>query len=139
MQSQKTNRQIIEFINFAQSYLAQNAEAESKFKYAISRMLKRCLTLHGKAQDQVEDINIQCCSVDDRGNILRDERNQYMFTKEQMVARTKAQRELMNKTVQIEAYISTDTPPSPLSPDDIEICEGFVLSTAAPLEVVANA
>lgn len=138
MQINKTNKEIITFINFAHAYLNAN-EGESKFKYAVGRMLKRCMTAHEKTQEQIEDINIDNCSEDDRGNIMRDERNQYVFTKPAMKARIGAQRELMRKSVQLEAYISTEPSVSPLSPDEFEICEGFVIDLNSPaLEVVAN-
>lgn len=124
-----TAKQISQFLNFSQSYLGENKE-DSKFSYAVRKMVKRCEVVGQEHNEQVEDINMRYAATDkDSKIVLRnvDPRLGFEFTKESLLERTKELRELAKKEYDLEPYIATELPPEPLSFEEKECCYGFVL------------
>jgi hypothetical protein len=110
-----THREIINFINSAGVWLATNNE-ETKFSYALNRVIKRAETIHRKFQDQREDLQLEHCMVDEKGKVLRatpspgNPQGGYEFTKDGLLKLNKAVRALLDTEVEIEPYIATAHP-----------------------------
>jgi hypothetical protein len=127
---------LIEFTNVADAYVRTHLE-ESKLTWGLNRVIKRARKILDDYQFQVEEINITHCAVDGSEVILRDERGQFKFTKEEILKRNRKIRDLQRTTVEIEPYIVAEVPEG-LSIDQKEAFEEFVFeATESKLEVVA--
>lgn len=132
-----TNQDAITFINAAGLWLERDAKdpsADSKFRYALRKVARRVGRLLEKFNETVEDINVEYASLqtkDKFGNDLKepvlakDEKGQYTYTPAGQKARTDAYRRLIRANVEVEPFIAI--PPSPLSDNEAEAFEGFVL------------
>lgn len=123
----KTIREIIQFNNFATNWVAQNG-VETKLKYAVNRMIKRTDPIKEKAFEELENARIDNCSVDERGNILREEGNPqlYKFTKDGLKALNKRSKEIYSDEIEFEQYIATQLPED-LDEVIRQIFTGFVI------------
>jgi hypothetical protein len=95
-------------------------------------------------RDKVDEINIKhCLAADDgKGEILRDDRGQYKFTKEGMLKRNAEIAKLMHSEIPLEVHFATQLP------DDLAISDrdsflGFVIrgeenESTTNLEVVVK-
>lgn len=83
----KTSWRRLEIFNrVAANYLAQHPN-ETKLKYAIERVQSQLPKIQTRIQEKLGEIEIDCCSVDDRENILRDAQGNLQFTKENLKKR----------------------------------------------------
>jgi hypothetical protein len=57
------------------------APAGTKLEHARNQTLKNASSFVEAYNDKLEDLNIDYCSTDDKGNIIRDPRGQYIFTR----------------------------------------------------------
>jgi len=129
----KTYQEIATFDGEARGWLAKNTE-NTKFSWAIKRVLKRTQAALQEYREKAEDITIEHCSVDGAGNIIIEEgrdplgrpMERYKFTKEALQKRNDEQRTLFKKQVDIEPYVATDLPKD-LSEEDKELFMDFVL------------
>lgn len=121
---QKSYGEMNQFIGAANAWLERNPN-ESKFSYAIKKVVKSCLKLLGEYQEQVEEISITHCAVDKDGVILRDERGGFRYTKDELKKRNKKVNDLFKSAVEIEPYFATEIPK--LTEEEREVFLGFVL------------
>lgn len=83
----------------------------TKLSYAIYKTWKKFQNeIFEKYQEELEDSRIDLCSTDEKGNILKDEKGNYMFTKESLKSLEKTNRELQNKKHDFEPYLATELP-----------------------------
>lgn len=75
----------------------------SKINYAFWKLQKQ-IDLQSKISELQEDIDIEYCSVDEKGNVLLDPNGRYVFTKENLKARIRAIKDLDQKEVFFEPY-----------------------------------
>src|SRR5947209_18516731 len=85
---EKTYQDVNEFYQAAQRYLQEHPE-DNKLRYALNRTMKSAGRVLADYQDKVEEINIEHCLAanEGKGEILRDDRGQYKFTKDGMLKR----------------------------------------------------
>jgi hypothetical protein len=117
---------IFQFIQNANNWLS-NHKDETRIHYALRKLIKQCNKLIVVYQEKIEELNIDNCSVDEKGIILRDERNEYKFTKEGLKKRNEQRREEYEKLQVITPFYITDK--SPLSEADIDNFRGFIVET----------
>lgn len=89
----------------------------TKLGYAIYRMSSQVERISQEYAQKTEDIRIDHCSVDEKKNILRDVRGQYLFTPEQLKAANLAMNRLRESEVEITPYIAR------IEPDDLTVSE----------------
>lgn len=141
----KTNLQLVNFINFARLFgkVAKDGKPitdppKTKWTYALERMEKRLKPQIEAYQEAQGDLQIEHAATDEKGAILTEPDGRFRYTKDGLRARNKAQKELMEKTVEFEPYYATELPEN-LSEIEKETCAGFVLKeeeAAAPAEEV---
>lgn len=104
-----TNEKLITIRTLAINYI--NAEKEnSKFKYALTKLVKRSDKALEPFFEKRGDILVDCASVDEKGNLIETESGKYSFTpakKKEFAAKTK---ELFPLEVEIEPYFCTEVP-----------------------------
>lgn len=121
----KTNQQIINFINAVGAYVQAHPE-DTKFKYALNAVAKRARKLYEKYANSLEDLRIKFAAVDKDNTILRNEQGGFKFTKEGLLAFRADSTALLEAEVEIEPFTAEDVPVD-LNADFKEIFEGFVL------------
>jgi hypothetical protein len=72
------------------------APSGTKLEHARNQTLKNAGPFIEAYNDKLEDLNIDYCSTDDKGNIIRDARGQYIFTKENQRALSKELKKFMD-------------------------------------------
>lgn len=98
------------FSRVAAGYLA-NHPNETKLKYAIERVQAQLPKIQSNVQEKLTEIEIDCCSVDERDNILRDAQGNLQFTKENMKKRNQEQARLLDKEdIEIDPYFCQKVP-----------------------------
>lgn len=128
---QTTYREIATFVNTAQIWL-QNHPAQSKFRYALTKMVAQGKKRWEEFTDQGENIDIEFASEDDKKNIIFEQTVPGVpqipkYTKENALKRKAARKKLFEAVaVEIAPYLS------PVVPDDLTDAEreafaGFVL------------
>jgi hypothetical protein len=125
----KTYQEIRTFLVIADAWAGRNTD-ESKFRYAITRVLKRGSKLDSEYVEKAEDVNIDNCATDKDGVILRDDKGGFRFTKDGEKARNKARLELFHSTVEIEPHYCGEIPDS-LTEEEREAFTGFVIEEQA--------
>jgi hypothetical protein len=74
-----TNREGYQLVN---ALLELQAPANTKVEHAKTQTLKNAKIFIEKYNEKIEDLSIEHCSTDEKGNIIRDSQRQYLFTKE---------------------------------------------------------
>lgn len=122
----KTVKEVIEFFNAASTWANQQDGVESKLKYAVEKMKRRLAPIIDDYRDGFEDMRIDFCSEDEKGNVLRDERNNLVFNKEGLRNLNKRNRELLASEAKFDPYFATQLPEH-LDSGLREIFQGFVI------------
>lgn len=141
-QIKQTYQEIGEFLDAGRRYLEQHPE-DSKLRYAVNRTVKSATRLMTDYRDKVDEINIKhCLAADDgKGEILRDDRGQYKFTKEGMLKRNAEVSALVRSEVSFDVHFATDLPKD-LSQADRDSFLGVVIrennEEPTKLEVVSG-
>ena len=92
-----------EFVAAANNFLQQNPE-ESKLKDALEKVGKLNKNLQDEYSAAVEDCRIDFCETDEKGIILRDEKGQYKFTKENLKKFNTAVKALQTKEIEVKTW-----------------------------------
>lgn len=123
----KTYRECFEFVRAANQWVNRHEE-ESKFKYALTKVLRKIARVQEKWNEGIEEANIEHCATDKEGVILRDEKGQYRYTKEELLQRNKRVNKLYDSVpeVEVKPHFATEIPDD-LTDLDREVFEGFVL------------
>lgn len=117
-----------QFLMAAQMWLSKDkSRANTKFGWALQRVLPRVQKVLGQYNDRLEELRIDLCSADDAGNVLKDAHKELVFTKENL-KKFNAERQKLYESfeVEIEAYHATKLPPLTLS--EHMAFEGFVIA-----------
>ncbi len=72
------------------------APAGTKLEHARNQTLKNASSFIEAYNDKLEDLNIDYCSTDEKGNIIRDPRGQYIFNKDNQRALSKELKKFMD-------------------------------------------
>lgn len=122
----KTNLQLINFINFARTYL-QKFQEKTKFRYSLEKMDKRLTGPIETYSTKLADLQIEHAATEKEGGpILTDEQGNFRYTIAGLRARRQAQKELLEGEINFEPYYATEVPKD-LSQAEKEVCAGFVL------------
>lgn len=127
--SQESKKRVELFYLNAESWLNQNKESDSKFLYALRKMRKRLKNIY---EDEISDkrdlLRLDYVSKDDKGNSIRDDKQNYSFTPEKEKEFKKKLADFNKEPLDIEPYFckSEDIPKHlPFSYE--EIFTGFVI------------
>ena len=128
----KTFKDLFEFLTVANAYTE-----DDKLKYAFDKMKNQ---KNGRLQNAMEtwnetlaDLQYDHASLDEKGNLLRDEKNNLKFTVPKQKEFDKAVRELRKKTFEFEPYYATELPKD-LDEFTREALIGFVIRETVELE-----
>jgi hypothetical protein len=99
-----TYRDLLEFYQTANSFLAQKENDDTKLRYALARMVKRAKRIIEKVDQQKEDALVENCAEDETGNIRRDSRGSYVYSKTGLAKLNAQVRALVDQNVEIEPY-----------------------------------
>jgi hypothetical protein len=88
-----TNKEAYLFIT---TLMGLNTTPGTKLEHAKTQTLKKASPFIDAYNDKLEDIYIDFCSTDDRGNIIRDTRGQYIFTKDNQRSLAKELKKFMD-------------------------------------------
>ena len=120
-----TNTLILEFLGVANEWLKRNQE-ETKFRYAVAKIARKAERVKATIQETVDDINVENALEDtSTKKLLKNDRDQYEFSKEGMNKRNEAVRKLMQETNEITPHFSE--PPDGLPSEFRIVFEGFVI------------
>lgn len=131
----KTYSEINVFTQVASQLLKKKKEGElvlpegSKLRYAIQRVLPKCVEHLTDYNEANEDLQVEHASVDTEGNMLKEVNStEYRYTPAKKVEYNKKVRELFRKK-QVDApqYIAQEIPKW-LEEDTKMIFDGFVLN-----------
>lgn len=104
--------------------ISEGAKIETEnFQYALKRIKNQVKKYVKKYSDDLEDLRIDLCSVDEKGNVLKDEKG-YVFSKENLKTLTIKARQLQE--FEIEPYFATDFPE--LTEDQKELFAGILIA-----------
>lgn len=104
------------------------APTGTKLEHARNQTLKNASAFVEAYNDKLEDLNIDYCSTDEKGNIIRDARGQYFFTKDNQKALSKELKKFMESEMIIPFEIVSTTDKKGLSDPQVEylIEVGFI-------------
>lgn len=132
----KTQEEVSTFFQTARNYISENCDKEGNPKvedkkdlfYALRRMMVRLQKSQRKYNDKVQDLEEKYAAVDEKEMLVRDERNQYRYKRQDKL---KLNAELINlfetSTTDFDPYI-TATVPTDLDDELREAFSGFVIS-----------
>lgn len=104
--------------------------AQTKFLYALNRVMDRARKLWQDYEQKLEDFRIENCTTEKNKDgseiITRDSNGHYQFSREGLNIFNKKQRELAESKVEIEAYFATSIPKNLTFAEQIAF-ENFVL------------
>lgn len=145
IKSKKTYQQINDFRRVAAArVLTSDPEKESKLVACISDLIGNpkigeigaFAFLGGQFSAETKKIYRKHAGVDEKGYILKDANNNYMFTKESEEACEQELKELANKEIEFTpSYCPTSDLPNDLLPAEKEIYLGFVID---PNEIIES-
>lgn len=105
--------------------ISEGAKIETEnFQYALKRIKNQHKKYFKKYLDNLEDLRIDLCSVDEKGNVLKDDKGSYVFSKENLKTLTIKARQLQE--FEIEPYFATDFPE--LTEDQKELFAGILIA-----------
>lgn len=129
-----TYERLFEFVAVAHQWLAKNepeakepADAVYKLGYAILRTLKQCKKPQQKYLARRDEIQIDCCAVDENKRILKDARGNFEFTQAGLKDRNLQWQKLDEVEIEIEHYFAAEIPDN-LTFAEREAFDGIVLT-----------
>jgi hypothetical protein len=96
------------------------APAGTKLEHARNQTLKNASSFIEAYNDKLEDLNIDYCSTDEKGNIVRDPRGQYIFTKDNQRALSKELKKFMDSEMIVPFEIVSTSDKKGLSDSQVE-------------------
>ena len=99
------------------------APAGTKLEHARNQTLKNAAAFVEAYNDKLEDLNIDYCSTDEKGNIVRDGRGQYIFTKDNQRALSKELKKFMDGPMVIQFEIVSTSDVKGLGEAQVELPE----------------
>lgn len=141
----KTYAEAVTFLNVANEILNQSNGKEpvtlTKFIYALQKVQKKVQKQVEKGfTEPIDDLRVGLALTADKdtdkmkiGELLRDDRGQFRFTRENHLSLTKKHRELLAANVEVESHYA-DNPPAHISPAQRFALMGFVIKDEEPAE-----
>jgi len=125
----KTYQEVVLFVNTARVWM-QEHDTDTKLRSALRKVVARCMTLLEAQNEAIVDIELEHCSTDDKTKIiLKDERDQFRYTKDAMKKRNAAIRELRAKPLEIAPLLVNPADlPDGLTGAERDAFAGFVLA-----------
>lgn len=105
MKIKKTNKDLITFINVSNNV---PIAAETKGSKKLAKQSKVFTSAIEKYNSDIETAQIDNCSVDEKGNILRDEKNNFIYSKEGLKKLTVKSKELQAQEVEVEVFLTAE-------------------------------
>ena len=103
-------KRLVAFSNTAERYLAHNG-TDTKLRYAIGRVQNQLRTLQEQLQARLTDIEIDCCEVDEKGIITRDDKGNLQFTREGLKRRNQLQAAVLEEEIfDVEPHFVEELP-----------------------------
>ncbi len=104
------------------------APAGTKLEHARNQTLKNASSFIEAYNDKLEDLNIDYCSTDEKGNIIRDQRGHYIFTKDNQRALSKELKKFMDSPMVVSFEIISTSDKKGLSDPQVEYLSevGFI-------------
>ncbi len=96
------------------------APAGTKLEHARNQTLKNASSFIEAYNDKLEDLNIDYCSTDEKGNIVRDPRGQYIFTKDNQRALSKELKKFLDSEMIVPFEIVSTSDKKGLSDSQVE-------------------
>lgn len=119
-----TLQRLFTFRVYAFKYLTVHSE-KTKFAYALNRMTSRTETIAKEYNEWREDKLVELASVDEKGNLIKNDKGEYSFTPANTTAFAKAHREKVMEKVEVKEYMATEIPD--LEFNEEEAFAGFVI------------
>ena len=111
MKVEKTIEEVLNFGNIANSYIGKLPEGkETKFSYAIRKVAKKVKDSFDYYNDELFNIDVNNCATDEKGNILKDERGNFTYSKEGLKNKREELKALLKHKVSFDNYIATEIP-----------------------------
>lgn len=130
--AKKKYEELFAFVKLGSEFLERNKEKETKIKSILEKLLgtasvKGTLTDSIKSfYDAKEDLDLDNCSVDDRGNIIRDDKGNLTFTVQKFKTLKEGYKKLAQKEINLPITYINDIDVSSLSEDEKIVFKGFV-------------
>ncbi len=104
------------------------APAGTKLEHARNQTLKNASSFIEAYNDKLEDLNIDYCSTDEKGNIIRDARGQYIFNKDNQRALSKELKRFMDSPMLLPFQIVSTSDKKGLNDAQVEYLSevGFI-------------
>ena len=104
------------------------APAGTKLEHARNQTLKNASSFIEAYNDKLEDLNIDYCSTDEKGNIIRDARGQYIFNKDNQRALSKELKKFMDSPMVVPFEIISTSDKKGLNDNQVEYLSevGFI-------------
>jgi hypothetical protein len=107
MKTKKTNFELFQFQKVTRDLLANKESNETKYGKAIYKQAKVIETVLDTYNENLEDAKIEFCSVDNNGNIIK-EQGTYAYTRENAKSLNKKVKELLNEQVELEVFLKLE-------------------------------
>jgi viroplasmin and RNaseH domain-containing protein len=120
----KTNEEVLEFLGGARQWLAKNPD-ESKLRYAVTRNVKNAEKVQKKVQKKIDRLNVEFALEKD-GKLLRTERGDFEYSREDMLKRADAIEKVMQEEVDFEPYHPTEITRE-IKDEEKDLLLGFVI------------
>jgi len=120
-----TNKEAYRLIT---ALMETQAPAGTKLEHARNQTLKNASSFIEAYNDKLEDLNIDYCSTDDKGNIIRDARGQYIFNKDNQRALSKELKKFMDSSMLVSFEIVSTSDKKGLNDNQVEYLSevGFI-------------
>lgn len=137
MKTTRTIKQLMEFNNAASGYLKKidlkkqaGEEVDTKLSVSIRSVFKQLKHVFEEHNESINDAQLDNCSVDEKGIILRDEMGALRFTVDGTKKFNAATKQLMNKEVDVHIRIrpENDALIHTLTPMEISAFSGIVIT-----------
>jgi hypothetical protein len=127
MQIEVTHEQLLIFSVVSNALLSKQSKP-SKFSKALERVIKYNKGVMTSYNEQLEELRINLASEDDKKNLIVDEKGNYVYTRANQLALTKAVRDLNKQTVKVNVYQLAPTDLPALHPHDVTSLTPFVIA-----------
>ena len=119
------NREAYSLIN---ALLEIAPPADTKQEHARRQTLKNAKAFIERYNEKIEDLAIDYCSTDEKGNIIRDSQRQYVFTKDSQRLFAKELKKFLDDEIIIHFEIVSTTDKKGLTEPQIEYFKeiGFI-------------
>lgn len=119
-----TKNDVYLFSQWAQKRI-ESEDAESKLRYALSKVVARLRPVLSDLVEAWNDIDIDEAATDEKGILVKDSFGGYGYTKEGAKKRLDRRRAVLKETVEVKPFF-VDTEPFNLTEDEKLLGTGFV-------------